>query len=196
MKKLIALATVVIFFLSAAPAVSQTFGIGAHAGVSIPMGDYGATDGANTDAGYAKLGFSGGLDLWYPLVMAPGLKWYTSVDAIAHSIDDSATNASGGYIYFPAMTGLRYDIPVGMAAIFVTGQLGVVFAKPPKVSDVSGDITTKFGFNLGAGVQVTRYIYGGLKYYPMGDVEWSWDGGTPTKMPVSFLDIYVGFGVH
>ncbi len=191
MKKLIALCTIALFVVTAVPTAAQTFGFGAHAGVSIPTGDYGGNDDFATD-GFAELGFSGGLDLWYPLM--PALSWYTSVDAIAHSVDDDAID--GGYLYFPLMTGLRYDIPVGAVGLFVNGQLGVIFARPPSIGDVDGDLGTEFGFNFGGGAQITENIYAGLKYYPLGDVEFSYDDPAGSfEKSVSFFDIYVGFGV-
>ena len=199
MKKLLALTTALVLF-AAAPAAAQ-LGIGAHAGISVPLGDYGATD-AN-DGGFAELGFSGGVDLWMPLMMVPGLSWYTSLDAIAHSTDDAAPGVAtdDGYLYFPIMTGLRFDIPAAPLGLFVTGQVGAVLARPPGADfgsgEVDGDITTKFGFSLGAGVQLAPFVYGGLKFYPMGDVDWSWDDDAVTETrSVSFFDVYVGIGVN
>ena len=192
MKKLITLATFVAFIV-AAPAAAQTFGFGAHAGVSVPLGDYG-----DTDIGAAGFGAFGGLDLWYPLTAVPGLSWYTSADAIAHPADNATVGFGDdtGYLYFPLMTGVRYDIPAGPIGLFATGQLGAVIAMPPVLAgDVSGETSTKFGFNLGAGIQATDYIYGGVKFYPLGDVDWSWEDGTTRTTSVSFFDIYVGFGV-
>lgn len=199
MKKMIALATIALFFAGAVPAAAQ-IGFGAHAGLSVPVGDYGDTEAI--DAGFAEMGFSGGLDLWVPLVAVPGLSWYTSVDAIAHSTDDVAGfDLDGGYQYYPLLTGARFDIPAGTIGLFATGQVGIVFARPPAVDfgegQLDSDLTTKFGFSLGGGVQVTDNIYAGLKYYPMGDVDWSWeDEAEAETLPVSFFDIYVGFGVH
>lgn len=190
MKKLIATCTIAVLSAAATPLAAQTFGFGAHAGVSIPTGDYGGTDDFETD-GFAKVGFLGGLDLWYPL--APTLSWYTSADAIAHSADDPGVD--GGYLYFPLMTGIRFDIPLGAASLFATGQLGAIFSKGPTISDVDGDFGTDFGFNFGAGAQVTENIYAGLKYYPLGDIEFSY-GQESFEKSVSFLDIYLGFGVR
>lgn len=195
MRRWIALATIGIF-MAAAPAAAQTFGFGAHAGVSVPTGSYGGT---GADEGFAELGFLGGLDLWYPIMAAPGLSWYTSVDAVAHSTDDAGPyEADGGYIFFPAMTGLRFDIPAGPVQVFATGQIGLVFARPPARTDVSADgkLATEFAFNVGGGVQITDYVYAGAKFYPMGDVGWSWDDGTELSQPANFIDIYVGFGVR
>jgi opacity protein-like surface antigen len=197
-RKSILFATIV-FFGAAAPAAAQTFGFGAHAGVSIPTGDYAGTDDITSD-GFAELGFSGGLDLWYPLTsFAPGLSWYTSADAIAHSVDDSEfiEEVDGGYLYFPLMTGLRFDIPLGTVGVFATGQVGAIFARPPSDDVVDGEFSTELGFSFGGGVQVTDNVYAGLKYYPLGDVDFSYEGmDEPFEQSVSFLDIYLGFGVH
>lgn len=204
MKKLIALATIALFFVGVAPAAAQ-IGFGAHAGISVPMGDYGDTEA--TDAGFAEMGFSGGLDLWVPLRAVPGLSWYSSVDAIAHSTDEGSAALAGfdvpsdaGYQYYPLMTGVRFDIPAGTIGLFATGQVGLVVARPPAVDfgdgELGSEMSTKVGFSLGGGVQLTENIYAGLKYYPMGDVDWSWDDGSEETLPVSFFDVYVGFGVR
>jgi hypothetical protein len=201
MKKLIALAAVVglIAVTTPAGADAQTFGLGAHVGLSIPTGDYGSVDGP--DAGYAKGGASGGLDLWFPIMVVPGLKWYTSVDAIGHGVSGDAFtgSGSGGYLIVPIMTGVRFDVPVGRIAAFGTAQLGAVLSRPPSVDfgggEVSGDFATNFGFTLGGGVQFTKYLYGGIKYYPLGNTELSW-GDNTTERSINFFDVYVGFGVH
>lgn len=190
MRKLFVLATLALFGFGNAPAAAQTFGFGAHAGVSVPTGSY---------SDHAELGFLGGLDLLYPLAMVtPALSWYTSVDAIAHS--SARESVEGGFLYVPVMTGLRFDVPVGPMAAFATGQLGLVMAKPPsdlRVGDVivegDSDWTNSFGFNVGGGLRLTDNIYAGVKYYPLGGVDFQFDD-TVVNEDVSFLDIYVGFG--
>jgi opacity protein-like surface antigen len=169
-----------------APTAAQTFGFGAHAGVSIPTGDY-------SDA--ADLGFSGGLDLTYPLLMvSPALSWYTSADAVAHSA--SAEAADGGFLYFPIMTGLRVDAgAIGMIRPFATGQLGLVLARGPDLGP-SPQTGTEFGFALGGGLQLTDNVYAGLKWFNMGTVDFSYEPDLEASQSVSFLDIYVGFGVR
>jgi opacity protein-like surface antigen len=190
MKKTLAFALLGMLFATA-PAAAQTFGFGAHAGVSIPTGDYGDLAGT---------GFSGGLDLWYPLTMAaPGLSWYTSADVTAHGLEG---DGDGGFLYIPLMTGLRFDIPVGTTmAAFVTGQLGLIFNRGPDldfgIGEVNAETGTNFGFNFGGGLQLTDNIYAGVKYYPLGDTDFEYEGAdNPAEFDVSFLDIYVGFGVH
>jgi hypothetical protein len=195
MRTTFVLATLLAFGLGGAPAAAQTFGFGAHAGVSVPTGDYG-------DA--AKLGFLGGLDLWYPLAtVSPALTWYSSVDAIAHSLDRD--DADTGFFYVPVMTGLRFDIPVGPVAAFATGQLGLVVTRGPSLDFTTGPITvendpewnTDFGFNVGGGLQLTDNVYAGVKYYPLNDVGFGYEGVEESATwDVSFLDIYVGFGVR
>lgn len=193
MRNWIVLASMLTFGLGGSPAAAQTFGLGVHAGVSLPTSDYGDV---------AKTGFSGGLDLWYPLsTLAPGLSWYTSADAIAHSAE--AESLDGGFLYIPLMTGLRFDIPVGPAALFVNGQAGAIFTRGPS-SDidnvfVDSETGTDFGFNFGGGLQLTDNVYAGVKYYPLGEVDFSYENGAVTvtdTRSVSFVDIYVGFGIR
>ncbi len=190
MRKTILAAFVAIAFATPAVAQSTTFGFGAHAGVSIPTGDY---------ADAADLGFLGGLDLMYPLMMVtPGLSWYSSVDAIAHGA--ASDGVDGGFLYFPLMTGLRFDIPAGPVGVFINGQLGLIFNKGPDVDALGvtadGEFTTNFGFSFGGGVQATENVYAGLKYYPLGELDFAYsDTEGDVRGDVSFLDIYIGFGV-
>lgn len=187
--------------MTTTPLAAQTWGFGAHAGVSIPIGDYGDTEDATFLP--AKLGYSAGLDLVYPLLMvSPALGWYTSADVIAHSVDDDFEEASdGGYLYFPLMTGLRLGAPIGPVNAFATGQLGVILTKGPTLDggvfgEADGDLGTRFGFSLGAGLMLGQNLYAGLKYYPLGDVEFQYEGAEDGfEQNTSFLDIYVGFGV-
>jgi opacity protein-like surface antigen len=170
-----------------APTAAQTFGFGAHAGVSIPTGSY---------SDPADLGFTGGLDLTLPLVaIAPSLSWYTSVDATAHST--SLPEADGGYLFFPIMTGLQLDLG-GMGAIrpFVNGQLGVVVARGPNFDGQSTETGTEFGFALGGGLHLTQNLYAGVKWFNLGTVDFGYEPGPDLSHSVSFLDVYLGFGVR
>jgi opacity protein-like surface antigen len=169
------------------PAAAQTFGFGARAGVSVPTGSY---------SDQADLGFNGGLDLTLPLVaIAPSLSWYTSVDATAHSA--SLTDADGGYLFFPIMTGLRLDLG-GMGAIrpFLNGQVGMVVARGPGLDNQSTQTGTEFGFTLGGGLQLTQNLYAGARWFNMGTVDFGYDPGPDLSHSVSFLDVYLGFGVR
>jgi hypothetical protein len=170
-----------------APAAAQTFGFGAHAGVSMPMGDY--SDVANT-------GFSGGLDLTLPLLfVTPALSWYTSVDAAAHGSTEADTD--GGFLYFPVLTGARLDVGgLGMIRPFLTGQAGLAFARGPDRGADSPQTGAEFAWALGGGLQLTENIYTGVKWFNLGDVDFGYDPGADWTSPVSFLDIYVGFGVR
>jgi opacity protein-like surface antigen len=198
MRAFLVLTTALLFSLGSAPVSAQTFGIGAHGGVSVPTGDY--SDGT-------ELGFLGGIDLWYPLTMVtPALSWYTSADAVAHSVD--ADDMDSGFLYVPVMTGLRFDVPLGPAAAFATGQLGLVLAKGPSFEagtngttvDVDSNWTTNFGFNVGGGLQLTDNIYAGVKYYPLSGIDFEYESFEDVAgfddYDVSFLDIYIGFGVR
>jgi len=170
-----------------APGAAQTFGFGAHAGVSIPTGDYGDV---------ASTGFSGGLDFTFPLTMvSPAVSWYTSADAIGHSADND--DLDGGFLYFPVMTGVRLDVgALGTLRPFATGQLGVAFARGPDIGTASAETGTQFGFAVGGGLQLTPNIYAGAKWFNLGDVDFGYDGLDDQTLSVSFIDIYLGFGVR
>lgn len=192
--------------LSAAPAAAQTFGFGVHAGVSVPMGDYSDEPSANSPNS-ANLGFTGGVDLFYPIGMS-GLNWLTSVSATAHGIDDEDLgnvdfDVDGGYLLFPVMTGVRFDIPAGGLSAFVQGQLGVVFAKGPEFEaggeTSDANFSTNFGFNLGGGLQMTENLYAGVRYFPLGDVDLGYEapgGEVNVEQDISYLDVFVGFAVR
>ena len=184
MKKIVTTFAVAAAFAVAGPASAQTFGFGAHAGVSIPTGDYGDI---------ASTGFSAGLDLTYPLLMVtPGLNWYTSADVVAHSVEDEF-DADGGFLYVPIMTGLQFELPVGGIRPFVNGQLGLVLHKGPD-GVVDSEMGTDFGFVLGGGARIGQNFYVGAKYYPL-DVNLQYEGDIEGEMDADFFDIFVGFGV-
>jgi opacity protein-like surface antigen len=181
-----ALATVTMtaaFLAFGGPAAAQTFGFGAHAGVSMPTGNY---------SDVADLGFSGGLDFTLPLTMvSPALSWYTSADVAGHSATSDAID--GGFLSIPVLTGVRFDIPLGVIRPFVTGQLGLGFVQSPSVGDASSSTNTGLAYALGAGLQLTNNIYAGAKWFNLGDVDF---GPPPSSTPVSYVDFYVGFGVR
>ncbi len=170
-----------------APGAAQTFGFGAHAGVSLPMGDYGDV---------ASTGFSGGVDLTFPLAMvSPAVSWYTSADAAAHSVDDA--DLDGGFLFFPVMTGLRLDVgTLGMMRPFLTGQAGVAFTRGPDFNGASAETGTQLGFALGGGLQLTPNVYAGAKWFNLGDVDFGYDNLDDITQSVSYVDIYLGFGVR
>lgn len=166
------------------PAAAQTFGFGAHAGVSVPTGNF---------SNVADLGFSGGLDFTLPLsAVAPALSWYTSADVAGHSA--SADNIDGGFLSIPVLTGARVDLPLGMVRPFATGQLGVAFVRGPSIGAASASTETGFAYALGGGLQLTDNIYAGAKWFNLGDVDFS--PAVPGASSVSYVDVFVGFGVR
>lgn len=191
MKRFVTTCAVIAAFTAAGPAAAQTFGFGAHAGVSLPMGDYG--DAAST-------GFSAGLDLTYPLLMVvPGLNWYTSADVVAHSAKEELVtfDPDGGFLYVPIMTGLLYEFPAGPVRPFVNAQGGIVLSKGPDSLTPAADaeLGTDFGFAVGGGARIGQNFYVGLKYYPINvSYQYADYDGEP-DVDTDFLDIYVGFGV-
>jgi hypothetical protein len=186
MRKFATVAIAAAFLVWGAPADAQTFGFGAHAGVSIPTGNY-------SDA--ADLGFSGGLDLTLPLLMvSPALSWYTSVDAAGHSA--SSDNVDGGYLHIPILTGLRVDAgALGMIRPFATGQLGLAISNGPDIGANTSGTATGFAWAVGGGLQLTNNLYAGLKWFNLGNVDFDYDPPLGSQS-VQFVDIYLGFGVR
>lgn len=208
MSKSLVIAMACTAFAVAAPlsAQSTAFGIGAYAGVSLPLSDYAADN--TDDSGSAGIGITAGLDLYYPLAMAGQLNWLTSVGVNAHGADEEGFTLgdggdAGGYLMFPIVTGLRYDIPLGLRSVFVTGQAGVSIARAPSIAfgaeSADSDWATPFTWTVGGGFQATENVHFGARYVSLGDVEWTYEGtlvnGT-FNPSVSFVDIYLGFGVH
>jgi hypothetical protein len=162
------------------PAAAQTFGFGAHAGVSIPTGNF---------SDVADVGFSGGLDFTLPLAMVtPALSWYTSADVAGHS--PSADGLDGGFLSIPVLTGVRFDMPLGMVRPFLTGQAGVGFVRGPSLPNQSASTETGFAYGLGGGLQLTNNVYAGAKWFNLSETT------GPGAGSVSYVDIYVGFGVR
>lgn len=187
MKRFVTTFAVAACFVAAGPVSAQTFGFGAHAGVSVPTGDYG--DGVN-------MGFSAGLDLTYPLLMVtPGLNWYTSADVVAHSVDDDGLEVDGGFLYVPIMTGLQFEFPAGGIRPFVNAQGGLVLHKGPSFGPIESELGTDFGFVLGGGARFGQNFYVGAKYYPLS-IDFAYEGEEGGgSADVNFFDIFVGFGV-
>jgi hypothetical protein len=168
-----------------APADAQSYGFGAHAGASLPTGDY---------SGAADMGFSGGLDLLVPLgFMPPSLSWYSSVDAVGHSA--AHEGVSGGFLHVPLLTGVRLDVgPFGPIRPFATGQLGLSFTNGPDTGVDDTGTNTVFAFGLGGGLQLTENAYAGVKWFNLGDIDFG--GATVGNRAPSFVDLYLGFGVR
>lgn len=186
MRNFVTAAVTVAFLAWGAPAAAQTFGFGAHAGVSIPTGSY---------SDVADLGFSGGLDLSLPLLMvSPALSWYTSADAVGHSA--SPETHDGGYLHIPILTGLRVDAGgLGMIRPFATGQLGLAISSGPDVGTNTSGTATGFAWAVGGGLQLTDNVYAGVKWFNLGDVDFDYDPALGSQS-VQFVDIYLGFGVR
>lgn len=197
--------------VSGAAAQSTDFGVGAYVGASIPVHEYGDDDVNDANAGHADLGISAGVELYYPFGEARQMWWLTTVGVTSHAVgelpdvpDDATVN---GYLMFPLMTGLRYDIPISDYAAFLTAQVGGMFLKGPDIESsavsVDSDWTTMFGFAVGAGFQATDRAHLGIRWMPLGDADLDFEttaGGTSTQtnevVNISFIDLYIGFAVR
>ncbi len=188
------------------PWAPRRSGYGTHVGLSSPEGRYAARDGQDAGGGTARV--AAGLDLWVPLTsITPALSWYTSADVAWHHVYSGGVRGrtggfvEGSYFYAPLMTGLRYDLREELPDVFVTGQAGLVLAKglsefyPFGGASGSPKLGSKFGFTVGAGIQLTPTLSLGARYYPLGTVNFDYSGASdPLKQDVSFLEI--GFGLR
>lgn len=211
MRRFMQTALLVVFVCIPGMALGQVSG-SVSAGLSLPTGDY--ADDIGNDAGFATTGATVLAQLSTPISTAENLAWIGTAGITSHGVDDEvadilvgagAVNVDvGRYWGVPVLTGLRYDIPISeMAAIFGTGQLGVVFAKGPTI-EASGqtatyNVATTLGFAVGGGVQFNPRFGIGMRYLPLGDIEAEveFDSGASTEVeaPVSYLDIYGSFTI-
>ncbi|MFW5947371.1 MAG: hypothetical protein ACOCUW_02655 [Gemmatimonadota bacterium] len=203
MKRITVLAAVAALFLWTGAAGAQSFVIGAHGGMASPQGDFSSTSG--TEAGGGLTGLNVGVDALYSLEsVLPKLSWYSSLDFVRNPIAGSLPDRAGAFVdgtyYFvPLMTGIRYDLAPGVPALFFTAQAGLVFARGPErlypwgFGDMSPKLSTAFGYNVGAGFQMTPNLHAGVKYYPLGTVEMEYENAPdPLEQDVSFLEFHIG----
>ena len=116
-----------------------------NAGAALPVGDFGSND---IDGGGAELGFrvGAGIELRAPL-MPVGLRFDGAFDRMG--IEDPTFDANwsiwsvtANAVLAPAVSPLYFIGGVGFYGVDITGE------------GIDQDSETKFGFNLGAGLQV------------------------------------------
>ena len=148
--------------------------------LAIPVGDFG--DDSGDDAGFAKMGFGGGLEFTKAL-SSPELGWATSVSFITNPLDESALQDIFGdnletkpIFNIPILTGLKYqtEISDGMQ-FFGTAQLGINLIKSGTWSynntEIKFDMATSFGFVIGGGLIFNDKFNLGIRYYALGKPE-------------------------
>ena len=138
-----------LLFVSASTANAQfanPIRFNVHAGASLPMGQFGASE--DIDDGFADLGFRVGAGLEIrPALMPIGLRFDGAYDRMSIEGVDAAYaiwNLTANAVFSPMASPLYFIGGVGFYSTDVTGD------------DVVGDpdAETDFGFNLGAGFQL------------------------------------------
>jgi hypothetical protein len=115
-----------------------------HAGASLPVGDFAASDDPTTE-GFAELGFRVGAGLEIrPALMPVGLRFDGAYDRMGIEGADAAWsiwNLTANAVLAPTASPLYFIGGIGFYSTDLTGE------------DVIGDpdAETDFGFNLGAG---------------------------------------------
>lgn len=183
---------------------------GIFAGISNPIGDFSdnsITGRLNSDnfmddgPGFAKFGFTGGVEMTYPLG-APGLGWYSSAAFIYNAFDDGAIKNmyeeggwnvksidAGNWTTIQLASGLNYVTPLSPTLDFlVLGQLALSFVNPPSTTvkydgylssdeyDVGTEkldleSATSLGFVVGAGLVISKKFNVAVRYIGAGEAE-------------------------
>lgn len=190
MKTLLALLLSVFLFFNLNVSAQDDFSFGAHALLSIPVGDFG--DDSGEGAGFAKTGFGIGADFTLP-IGAPGLGWTSSLSFIINPQDknaikdllidamgmpEDASISTKSTLNIPILTGLKYQTEVANdIELYGAFLFGLNFIKPGEwkgtVEGESGSIefdsATSLGFAIAGGVIFNEHLNAGFKYFGLGE---------------------------
>jgi hypothetical protein len=186
--------------LCAGTASAQSVEVGAYLGGAPTAGEFAGKTGPA--GGGALFGYTGGFDVVVRFETLPGpLSWYSSVGAVTHNIaairERTGHVVSGRWLFIPVMTGLRADLSAEAPGPFITAQGGLVLSKAPRLfypfgaGEESPQLGTTFGFNVGGGFQLTDRLALGVKYHPLGSMEFEYQNANDVlKQDVSFYEVY------
>jgi hypothetical protein len=193
MKNISALILCLLTLAGAGSAQDARHFLSLNAGFSVPMGDYGAQK-ENMDAGFAKIGFAGGLEYDYFTGFA-NLAWSTSFNYIANDYEsDTFTRGldlqlyeSGTYSTISLMTGLKWQKELSEnVEAFVMGHVGYAMITGPFLSGlplpISADSklvefqmnrSSGMGYSVGVGFLFNEHTYLALRYLDAGKATFS-----------------------
>jgi hypothetical protein len=173
-----------------------------NAGFSVPMGDF-SSQKEGIDAGFAKIGFVGGLEYDFYLGFA-NLAWSTNFNYIANDYEsdtfsrglDLQLYESGTYSTLSLMTGLKWKKELSdNVEAFVMGHVGYAMVAGPFLSGLPLPITddselVEFQMNrssgicysLGFGFLFNEHTYLAVRYLDAGKATFSKDVQYMTDM--------------
>ena len=216
--KLLSIFTILVVF--SFQAFSQG-NLSLHFGPSFPMGEFGNDDIDDNEAGLAGMGFGAGLSYVYPL-NDNGLGLYGGIDFIINPLSkdakDDIQDAEGSTSEFTFPNNINIPISAGIDYTYkandqlsLYGQGGLTLSLF-KLTDFiwleegfddyeqKHDLSTSFGFNLGAGFIINNKFDIGLKYFGLGEhgIEGEYEYGTDDgnidyDQKVSLLMVTLGF---
>jgi len=164
-----------------------------NAGFSVPMGDF-SSQKQGVDAGYAKIGFAGGLEYDFFLGFA-NLAWSTNFNYIANDYEsdiftrglDLQLYESGTYSAIMLMSGLKWKKELSdNVEAFVVGHIGYSAITGPFLSGVPLPITddselvefqmnrsSGMGYSVGIGFLFNEHTYLAVRYLDAGKATFS-----------------------
>lgn len=196
-----------LLFLVPERSNAQSSGFTIYGGISLPMGDFGSNSG--TEAGYAELGYLGGLEYASLFNEESGLGWMVSATYITNPVDEQEFVGTGvdvgNWINVPVMGGIQIqsELSEGLQ-IYGQGQAGVNFAQAPSIEgggiEATTDWETTFGFAVGAGVLISDLIDIGARYLILGEPEFEYSTsegstGAAGSQKISMLEIGIGIRI-
>jgi hypothetical protein len=176
------------------------------------VGDFSATSGQK--ASFAKLGGIVGAECYYRNFNATVAFSFNPGDDDAllnafHSGGGSGYAAAfdGSYSNMWIMAGYSYEHPLNeQFKLYGFGQVGLIYAMPPKMNYRQGNTTwtwesdnaAGFAWGLGVGVKINNQFLAGLRYYTAEPEYTQRAVGYPftevkTKLPCALFAITVGY---
>lgn len=176
---------------AASPQNSQLLSL--NAGFSVPTGDY-RLQKENMDAGFAKIGFAGGLE--YDLFTGfANLAWSTSFNYIVNDYESDTFKRginlqmyeSGAYSAVSLMTGLKWQKNLlENVAVFAMGHVGYTMITGPylsglplpvsedsKIVEFQMNRSSGLGYSVGVGFLFNERTYLALRYLDAGKATFS-----------------------
>lgn len=169
--------------------------ISIYGSLSLPTGDFGDDEGPY--AGFAKLGYDGGIEFAKP-VTSSGLYWVIGATAITNPLDvkgiamevfDDADMEeyldAKNHLNIPIVTGLQYRTTLESIDVFASAQVGLninkmgewtlsdVYYMGENVDEIIFEFETSntFAFIIGGGLIFGDKFVIGARYYGLGEIE-------------------------